>query len=150
MCWGTGETAHTHVIPKINKIISEKNRKKIKDYKYTASCPVQICKISQYHQLLNDNFEGAVVKKDIGAFCCDVLRILEHAQATKQRVTPLKLLDAWQGKGATSLRERSVRPPRLSRFDCERIVAYMLLHSYLREDFHFTPYSTISYLLPGM
>ena len=58
-------------------------------------------------------------------------------------------MDAWCGKGQTSLRVREVKPPDLSRGDCERVIVDMLLEGVLREDFHFTPYSTISYLLPG-
>lgn len=44
---------------------------------------------------------------------------------------------------------RDVKPPDLSREDCERVVVYLLLEGVLREDFHFTPYSTISYILAG-
>ena len=44
---------------------------------------------------------------------------------------------------------RDVKTPDLSREDCERVVVYLLLEGVLREDFHFTPYSTISYLVPG-
>ena len=31
----------------------------------------------------------------------------------------------------------------------EHIVASLLIDGYLREDFHYTPYNTISYILPG-
>ena len=31
----------------------------------------------------------------------------------------------------------------------EHIVASLLIDGYLKEDFHYTPYNTISYLLPG-
>lgn len=44
---------------------------------------------------------------------------------------------------------RDVKTPDLLREDCERVVVYLLLEGVLREDFHFTPYSTISYLVPG-
>lgn len=44
---------------------------------------------------------------------------------------------------------RDVKAPDLSREECERVVVNLLLEGVLREDFHFTPYSTISYLLPG-
>ena len=44
---------------------------------------------------------------------------------------------------------RDVKTMDPSREDCERVIVDMLLEGVLREDFHFTPYSTISYLLPG-
>jgi len=37
----------------------------------------------------------------------------------------------------------------ISRDHCETVLAHLLLEGYLKEDFHFTPYNTISYLLPG-
>ena len=44
---------------------------------------------------------------------------------------------------------REIKAPDLSREDYERVVVHLLLEGVLREDFHFTPYSTISYVLPG-
>lgn len=61
----------------------------------------------------------------------------------------MKLVDAWNGKGQASLRVREIKAPDLSREDCERVIIHLLLEGVLREDFHFTPYSTISYVLPG-
>ena len=86
---------------------------------------------------------------DITNYCLDLLKILHQAASLSERVTAIKLVDAWCGKGQTSLRMRDVKTPDLSREDCERVVVYLLLEGVLREDFHFTPYSTISYLLPG-
>ena len=87
--------------------------------------------------------------RDITKYCLDVLKVLEQAASLSERVTANKLVDAWFGKGQTSLRVREVKPPDLTREDCERVIVDMLLEGVLREDFHFTPYSTISYLLPG-
>lgn len=86
---------------------------------------------------------------DITNYCLDLLKILHQAASLSERVTAIKLVDAWCGKGQTSLRMRDVKTPDLSREDCERVVVYLLLEGVLREDFHFTPYSTISYLVPG-
>lgn len=86
---------------------------------------------------------------DITNYCLDLLKILHQAASLSERVTAIKLVDAWCGKGQTSLRMRDVNPPDLSREDCERVVVYLLLEGVLREDFHFTPYSTISYILAG-
>ena len=60
-----------------------------------------------------------------------------------------KLVDAWYGKGAGSLRVKSVPVPKFSREMGEALLAHLLVSGYLQEDFHFTPYSTISYLKRG-
>ena len=66
-----------------------------------------------------------------------------------ERITALKLLEAWYGRGPTSLRVREVKCPDVAQEDGERVIIHLLLEGVLREDFHFTPYSTISYILPG-
>lgn len=88
-------------------------------------------------------------ERDITNYCLDILKILQQAASLAERVTAIKLVDAWCGKGQPSLRMRDVEAPDLSREDCERVIVDLLLEGVLREDFHFTPYSTISYLLPG-
>ena len=64
--------------------------------------------------------------------------------------TAQKLIDAWLNVGPTNLRLPDTKSAaKLPRDVCESIVAFLLLEGYLKEDFHFTPYSTISYLLLG-
>ena len=86
---------------------------------------------------------------DVADYAKDLISILESANATKQRVTGLKLVEAWMGKGAVALRDSRVKAPKLPRETCERVVSHLLVTGYLKEDFHFTPYSTISYIMPG-
>ncbi|XP_076450110.1 ATP-dependent DNA helicase Q1-like isoform X2 [Babylonia areolata] len=88
-------------------------------------------------------------KRDVTRLCQDVIRILNHAKATSQRVTAPKILDAWYGKGATTLRVREVKAPGVAREKAERILAHLVLEGFVREDFHFTAYSTICYLVAG-
>ncbi|CAG2224421.1 RECQL [Mytilus edulis] len=95
----------------------------------------------------NKDTEGE--KRDVTKLGLNVLTILDQASATDQRITALKLLDAWEGKGAGSLKVRGLDPPKVSRDKLERIIGHMLLQGFIREDFHFTPYSTISYLVAG-
>lgn len=52
-------------------------------------------------------------------------------------------------KGPSNLRCKSVKIPSIDRYYAEQIVAYLITESYLREDFNFTPYSTISYIRQG-
>ena len=73
----------------------------------------------------------------------------ERESSFSERVTANKLVDAWCGQGQSSLRVRHVKTPYPSREDCDRVTVDMPLEGVLQEDFHFTPYSTISCLLPG-
>jgi len=97
----------------------------------------------------SDGSRVPFVQREITNYCKDILLILERASSLSERVTANKLVDLWCGKGKPNLRVRDVKTPDLSREDCERVIVDMLLEGVLREDFHFTPYSTISYLLPG-
>ncbi|XP_041365340.1 ATP-dependent DNA helicase Q1-like [Gigantopelta aegis] len=88
-------------------------------------------------------------KRDVTSLCQNVIKILEQAGSTDQRVTAIKLIDSWYGKGHSSLKVKGLDPLSVSRDKAERILVHMLLEGHLKEDFHFTPYSTISYLVPG-
>ena len=102
----------------------------------------------------NQLSEGLNVKE-----CSDAaIQILNHAKAGDIRVTANKLVDALLGKGQSNLKLNGWKMPKFSQIDTfltnarfltETIVSNMILGGYLKEDFHFTPYSTISYLLPN-
>lgn len=93
--------------------------------------------------------ENSLEKKDITGYCRDLIKILEQADNMSEKLTPLKLIDAWSGKGLSKLRVAEVTPPKLPREELERIIAHLLLQQYLREDFSFTAFATISYLKIG-
>lgn len=59
------------------------------------------------------------------------------------------LLDTWYGKGNKKLLSSDVQSPVFSRIQAEIIIGELLIQGYLMEDFHFTPYSTISYIKKG-
>lgn len=61
-----------------------------------------------------------------------------------------KLVDLFLGKGSTKQRVQEATVTGLPRETAENIVAYLLVDGFLKEDFHFTPYSTLSYIVPGM
>ncbi|XP_053319517.1 ATP-dependent DNA helicase Q1 [Spea bombifrons] len=86
---------------------------------------------------------------DITDHSRDILKILDQAQKMNEKLTPLKLIDAWMGKGASKLRVSGVQPPKLPRDQIERIIAHLLLQKYIKEDFSFTAYATISYVKVG-
>ncbi|XP_076658065.1 ATP-dependent DNA helicase Q1 [Halictus rubicundus] len=86
---------------------------------------------------------------NIAPYCRQLYQILTKAIQSETRLTALKLLDAWYGKGASTLRVSSVPIPKFTRQSGEAIVGHLLVNGYLQEDFHFSAYSTISYLKRG-
>ncbi|XP_059172094.1 ATP-dependent DNA helicase Q1-like [Physella acuta] len=101
------------------------------------------------HCLRSHHIKDGTVQKDVTKYCKDVIALLDAAASTEQRVTSAKLLEAWFSRGVTSLKVKSVSVPAMSKEQAERILAHMLVEGYLQEDFHFTAYSTICYILPG-
>ena len=81
----------------------------------------------------------STTSEDVTTHCKTILVALEGAATAKQRLTFLKLLELWKGKGCGSLTTSS----------CEQVIMNMIIQGILKEDFHFTPYSTISYLVAG-
>ncbi|XP_036614992.1 ATP-dependent DNA helicase Q1 [Trichosurus vulpecula] len=88
-------------------------------------------------------------KKNVTEYCRDLIKILKQAEKLNEKLTPLKLIDAWMGKGVAKLRVSDVVPPKLPRDELEKIIAHFILQQYLKEDFSFTAYATISYLKVG-
>lgn len=88
-------------------------------------------------------------RKNVTAHCRDLIKILKQAENLNEKLTPLKLIDSWMGKGAAKLRVAGVVPPKFPREDLEKIIAHLLLQQYLKEDYSFTAYATISYLKIG-
>lgn len=129
-------------------------------------------------KLLGRHFEDEVMKLEQDSECCDncrqmqrnnscglagddqlvdmqewlenLLDILDQAQVKEEKMTPNKLIEAWmQVKGPKKLRLDGMRKPELSRSDCETVVGFLLCEGYFKENFHMTPYNTISYILPS-
>ena len=90
-------------------------------------------------------------KKEVNivTYCRQLYEILTKAVKSETRLTALKLIDAWYGKGTPTLRVSSVPTPKFTRESGEAIVGHLLVNGYLKEDFHFSAYSTISYLKRG-
>merc|ERR1712173_355988 len=53
------------------------------------------------------------------------------------------------GRGANNLKLAGWTGDGLSKDQVESLVAHLTVEGHLKEDFHFTPYSTISYLVQG-
>lgn len=88
-------------------------------------------------------------KRDVKQTCQQLLEILNQASRLEERMTAIKLMDAFQGKKVGGFRASGLNLAPITRDVLERIITLMLIKGYLREDFHFTAYTTISYLLPG-
>lgn len=79
----------------------------------------------------------------------DICNILGHASGQDKRLTFPKLLDIWFGKGEKKLRPDNLVVCRHPREVAQQIIGFLLIDRYLKEEFHFTPYSTISYVAIG-
>ncbi|CAH0719609.1 unnamed protein product, partial [Brenthis ino] len=80
--------------------------------------------------------------------CKTLAGIIDNASQQDTKVTAQKLLDAWFLKGPVPLRQKG-KEPNFSRNIGEDVIAFLLVEGYLVEDFHFTAYSTISYIKKG-
>uniref|UniRef100_A0A665WE94 ATP-dependent DNA helicase n=1 Tax=Echeneis naucrates TaxID=173247 RepID=A0A665WE94_ECHNA len=85
---------------------------------------------------------------DITQHARQVVQILELAASNNEKMTPLKLTDAWMGKGPAKHR-KMIQTTTLSRLKAEAVIVQLLLRGYLREDFSFTPYTTYIYIKLG-
>ncbi|XP_029016245.1 ATP-dependent DNA helicase Q1 [Betta splendens] len=85
---------------------------------------------------------------DITQHAREVVQLLELAASMNEKLTPLKLVDAWMGRGPAKHR-RLIQTTALSRLQAEAVIVQLLLQGYLREDFSFTPYTTHFYMKLG-
>ncbi|KAG8005832.1 ATP-dependent DNA helicase Q1 [Nibea albiflora] len=85
---------------------------------------------------------------DVTEHARQVVQIVELASSMDERLTPLKLVEAWTGKGPAK-RRKMIQTTTLSRPQAETVVVRLLLQEYLREDFSFTPYTTYFYVKLG-
>ncbi|XP_013143470.1 PREDICTED: ATP-dependent DNA helicase Q1-like [Papilio polytes] len=80
---------------------------------------------------------------------CETLSyILDNADNNDTKLTAQKLLSAWFLTGPVNLRHNGIEP-NFSRNIGEDVIAFLLTQGYLVEDFHFTAYTTISYIKKG-
>lgn len=68
---------------------------------------------------------------DITEHARQVVQILELAVSSEEKLTPLKLMEAWMGKGPS--KHRKMMPTTmLSRLQAEAVIVQMLVQGYLR------------------
>lgn len=85
---------------------------------------------------------------NIGPHCKILAEIIDNASKQDGKLTALQLMDAWYLKGPVANRHKGSEPS-FPRSVGEDVLAYLLVEGYLVEDFHFTAYSTISYIKKG-
>jgi ATP-dependent DNA helicase Q1 len=67
----------------------------------------------------------------------EALIVINYLQTNKkQRLTALKLIE-------------QINIKTMIKIDLQRLILQMIIDQYLKEDFHFTPYNTICYIVPG-
>ncbi|KAM3859221.1 uncharacterized protein ACN63O_017288 [Diretmus argenteus] len=88
------------------------------------------------------------VTVDISQHAREVVQILELAASLDEKLTPLKVVEAWMGKGPAK-RRKMIQTTTLPRLEVEAIIVRLLQQGYLGEDFSFTPYTTYFYLKLG-
>lgn len=99
----------------------------------------------------NCNEKYDVANVDIRKYLDHLLEIIENGKTKHDtNMTALKLMDAWfQIGGEKKLRLTNTPPPKITRDFGERILAYLIINDYLKENLHFTAYTTISYIGKG-
>ncbi|VVC43785.1 ATP-dependent DNA helicase RecQ, zinc-binding domain,Helicase, C-terminal,DEAD/DEAH box helicase [Cinara cedri] len=98
-----------------------------------------------------DNCSNSKIIKSIciNKYCMDIYKILNAALDNDTKFTAQMLLDTWFGKGSKKIFLFDVKSPEFSRTQAEMILGELIVQGYLSEDFHYTPYSTISYIKKG-
>ncbi|KAF9997885.1 hypothetical protein BGZ65_006556 [Modicella reniformis] len=111
------------------------------------------CGICDNCLLAGSDVETEDLKTEVRALCLLTHRLKD----LNERVTLNKLVEAWRGVGplraiAKVVREEyetSVAPKWPNKDDYDRIINHLIVRGYLREDFHFTAYSTLAYIING-
>lgn len=88
-------------------------------------------------------------KMNITEHCLTLYKIIDHATNMDVKLTILKLIDSWYQKGKSSLRVKDIPAPTFERFYAEQMVAFLIINGHLKEDFHFSAYTTFSYIKKG-
>ncbi|KAG0222712.1 hypothetical protein BGW42_006358 [Actinomortierella wolfii] len=119
----------------------------------TSAKPLQPCGFCDNCLVDVDTLVTLDIQEEARAICL----LVDRLQAVNERVTINKLVEAWRGVGPLRTIAKTVRDEhgtevaskQFEKDDYERIINHLVLNDYLREDFHFTAYSTVSYIVNG-
>ncbi|KAL9702514.1 hypothetical protein quinque_006032 [Culex quinquefasciatus] len=87
-------------------------------------------------------------EQDITTHYNTLLAILRRAETLQTKLTALKLVDAWYHKGSPKNRLETP-PPVMDRYIGEQLVAFLIVNDYLKEEFQYNAYTTLSYIAKG-
>ena len=97
-----------------------------------------------------DTCKGAKLTKtiELEKYADCIRKGLAQAEAMKSRLTGLKLVTILTKKCATNLRVKDWNES-VPKWMAEHVVTFLLLEGFLKEEFSFTAYTTLSYLEMG-
>lgn len=87
-------------------------------------------------------------EQDITTHYNTLVAILRRAETLQTKLTALKLVDAWYHKGSPKNRLETP-PPVMDRYIGEQLVAFLIVNDYLKEEFQYNAYTTLSYIAKG-
>jgi ATP-dependent DNA helicase Q1 len=88
---------------------------------------------------------STIVTEDVTSICQGFLQVL-HSHPQNKKLTALKLIEAWKNSPIAKGEFAKAKPTVLK---LEKVLGFCLLENILKEDLHFTPYGTVTYILPG-
>ncbi|KAI8337702.1 P-loop containing nucleoside triphosphate hydrolase protein [Chlamydoabsidia padenii] len=101
---------------------------------------------------------SSVVVYNIGKETVTLVVILRALKQLNERVTMVKLISIWKGKGLKMLHLEHLKQnsdisfPVDSKYtmaDLENIINHLVVEGFLADDYHFTAYTTIPYIVEG-
>ncbi|KAF9969477.1 hypothetical protein BGZ73_008151 [Actinomortierella ambigua] len=115
--------------------------------------PLQPCGFCDNCLADKDTIATLDIRNEARAICL----LVDRLQAVNERITINKLVEAWRGVGPLRVIAKTVRDEHgtevasktFEKEDYDQIINHLVLNDYLREDFHFTAYSTVSYIING-
>lgn len=102
-------------------------------------------KMCDFCKDLNDN---KIERTDVYKEACLILNVLEKSK-TEKKLTSNKLAEVINSEIVSKNKKSNFYQNNLNQHEVENLILTMLMNNYLKEDFHFTPYNTICYLIPG-
>lgn len=102
-------------------------------FTFTIALWIFTVKIRQSGHLCNGVMDvfSDYITMDITQHARDVVEIVEMAASMDEKLTPLKVCEAWMGKGPAK-RRKMIKVTSLSRLEVESIIIHLLLHGYFR------------------
>jgi ATP-dependent DNA helicase Q1 len=86
---------------------------------------------------------------DLRSACADLHLLIDQATLADEKLTLNKLLDGWFQTGPKKLRISTLNKPKISKYQAETVISFLLQKKYLTIDKGYNTYSTICYIQKG-